>query len=139
MCRLVQPVQHQPAASIGYSRCKTTGGVITLHKVLKRTGQITAQAVGLKKLPIVKAGTIAQAKARQKIILIQRQRLAERLQAGRTRLGCRVIMRPARGKVAPELMYIHPDTGVEIKADVLPVNFQPCSGKGFIESRKSAA
>src|SRR5258707_12278366 len=104
MCRLVQPVQHQPASSKGYSRCKITAGVITLHKALKRTGQITAQAVGLKKLPIIKAGTIAQAKARQKIIIIKRHRPAERLQAGMTRLGSRGIRRPARDKWALRLM-----------------------------------
>src|SRR5258708_38991657 len=86
MCRLVQAIQHQPAPGIGNSRFKITGGAITLHKPLKRTAKITAQAVGLKELPIAKARTIPEAETRQKIIIIQRHRLAERGPAGRTRL-----------------------------------------------------
>src|SRR5437899_3885156 len=110
-----------------------------MYKTFERRGKFTAQAIGLKELPVVKVGTIAQAEACQKVIAIQCHRLGEWFQASWTYLRCRVTMCTALRQPIREDLNIYPEISTMIQANGLPINIQPGIIQSFVERGKRPA
>src|SRR5258706_14727725 len=123
--RLVQRVERQPTARISDRRLELALSTVAAHKPLQRAGQVAAQPLGLEELPLVEVRAVAQAEAGHKVVVVQRRRLGQRVQAARADLGGRVVVRAASRQSARELVYVDPERLAAAQADRLAVDLQP--------------
>src|SRR5438270_11731029 len=93
---------------------------VAVRQPFKRAGKFAAQRIGLVELPVVEAGAIAQAEARQEIILVERNGLRQWLDAGGAALDRRVSVSAALRQQSAKLMHINPDVGAEVQAQCFP-------------------
>src|SRR2546421_12251228 len=112
---------------------------MAMHQALKCVGQVTAHRIGLKELPVVKVGAIAQAKAGEEIVAIERHSPGKWIETGRTNPGCWMTVSFTLLQVSVKFICIDPDMSKSIQGNCLAINFQPVACKGFVECRERAA
>src|SRR6266699_311494 len=112
---------------------------MTMHQALKGAGQVTAHCIGLKELPVVKVGAIAQAETSQEIVAIERHSPGKRIKAGRTNPGCWMAVFFTLLQVTVKFIYIDQDMSTGIQGNRLAINTQPVACKGFVECRERTA
>ena len=135
---LIQRVKSQPARGIADCHLKITLGAVAEHQPVQSTDQLAAQGSGLKESPVVIVHAVPQAKSTQEFAANEPNRLSQGLNAGGTYLSGRMAVAFARGHMLVELIHIHPDIGLWMQADLLPVHLQPVAGKGFGEDIQSS-
>ncbi len=108
MRRFVQGIQRQPAPGVGDGRLVRPLGTVTAHQSLQGGGQFLAQALGLKELPLVEVGAIAQAEAGQEVSPIKFDCLSQGSQTLGTHVGLWMIVLPAGPQQTEELIHVQP-------------------------------
>src|ERR1700686_1010247 len=108
-------------------------------QLFKRAGKFAAQRVGLVELPVVKAGTVAQAEARQEVILVKRYGSRKRLDTGSTNIARQVSVRAAFRQETAKIMHVYPNAGVEVETQYFSFNIEPLPPQRFVERGKGVS
>src|SRR5947209_19119637 len=98
--RLVQAIKGQPSPTIADGHLEIAHGTVARDQTFQYRRIITAHAISLKELPVVKVGTIAQAKASHEAFTIQFDCLCQRADTGGTHLAFAMPMGTTLGQQA---------------------------------------
>jgi hypothetical protein len=101
---------------------------VAAHQPLQGIGQLLAQALALKELPVVELHAVGQAEPLQEIAPVQGHRFLQGVQVVR-----------AGPQQAPKALHVQPQPGLGIQAHALPIHEQPFFAQGLAQRREVAA
>src|SRR2546425_11066976 len=133
---LVERIQCQPASGRGDGWFKLVGRDLALDEAFERARQLAAQALGLRKLPIVESRAIAKTETGQKIVAIQRHGFDKRCLAGGARRAGRMWMATADCEPSLEFVEIDPEALLTLKRKGVAVYFQPGAVDRAVKGRQ---
>ena len=129
MGRLVQGIQRQPPLAVGDRLARPPGRGQLGGQPVERDLEFAAQPGGRVALPVVEAGAVAQPKPGQQVAAVQRHRLAQRADRGRSRR--------CRGHQPPEAVDVD-RVVVELQPHRRAVSLQPAPAQRRPQRRQRA-